>query len=202
MTHGTQWIFPFDTAYFTNATGLNLTTPVTAQTGPYYIYALDSATSTRNMPFNRVDYYLDTAGVPSSCTGTFTLYRATYNPDGSSDSKMPIIDCVKDFQVAFNVNGSGWQSTISPTDSPKVHEVRAFVLLREGTGDTGKDPSFRFSGTLYLGDQDTSGNATFQQLSSNAIAGALNGGGFTPTGKDAQYRWKILQIAVKPMNLR
>ena len=106
---GANYCFTFDTGYFTNAaskaTNFNnaLSTPMTASSGPYYLYGLDSNTTGRNMPFNRVDYYLDSANVPTSCSGTYTLYRATYKPDGAPDLQTPIIDCVKDFQVAFCV---------------------------------------------------------------------------------------------------
>jgi hypothetical protein len=91
------------------------------------------------------------------------------------------------------------------------------VLYQEGLGNTSTSPgnassNFSFSGTLNLGDQDIANSLdpadypanTFQQYSSSPLAGTLSRGAlstFTPTGADLQYRWKILEMAVKPMNL-
>ena len=83
------------------------------------------------------------------------------------------------------------------------------MLYQEGLGDTSASSgqgssNFRFSGVLNLGDQDIAnslgGNYTTNiQLSSSALTGALSS--FAPAGADRQYRWKILEMAIKPMNL-
>ena len=90
-----------------------------------------------------------------------------------------------------------------------LREVRVFLLYQEGLGDTSKSPSFRFSGILNLGDQDIANGLdpadypappnNFQQWSAAALPGALST--FTPSGARLQYRWKILEMDVKPMNL-
>jgi hypothetical protein len=98
-----------------------------------------------------------------------------------------------------------------------LREVRVFILFQEGLGDTSSSSDlsshFRFSGTLNLGDQaiassldpaDYSATGTnFQQLSSAALPGTPNSllSYFTPAGSDQQYRWKIIELDVKPMNL-
>ncbi len=63
----------------------------------------------------------------------------------------------------------------------QLREVRVFLLYQEGLGDTSRTTDFRFSGTLNLGDQDIANSlvgitqrTTFKQLSSTALAGALN----------------------------
>lgn len=227
-----QWCNAFKTAYFTNAapiaTGLN-TSYV------YYVYGLDNSTNSHRMPFNRVDYYLDKipAQFPSTCAAsTFTLYRSTIDQQTGLFDKAPLVDCVRDFQVAFGIDPSGnntqpiqWQANLSQQAwmqnyiagnqmsawqiQTYLREVRVFILYQDGLGDTSKSPSFRFSGVLNLGDQDIAHSLdpgvysappnSFQQLSAAALPGALST--FTPTGADCQYRWKILEMDVKPMNL-
>lgn len=162
------------------------------------------------MPFNRVDYYLDkrTGDFPSSCAqSTYTLYRSTISQSGGTLSYTPLIDCVRDFQVAFGLYNSSaagtspiqWQGNLlQPNWMPNpntqmnssqiqqyLREVRVFVLYQEGLGDTGSKPDFRFStAPLTLGDPDTGTLSTW-----------------TPSGQDLQYRWKVLEIDIKPMNL-
>jgi prepilin-type N-terminal cleavage/methylation domain-containing protein len=98
-----------------------------------------------------------------------------------------------------------------------LREVRVFILFQEGLGDTSTSSDlsshFRFSGTLNLGDQAiansldpadyTATGTNFQQLSSAALPGTPNSqlSCFTPAGVDQQYRWKIIELDVKPMNL-
>jgi hypothetical protein len=194
----------------------------------FYIYGLDNTTNNttgaHSMPFNRVDYYLDnTIPGPTTCAaGTYTLYRSAINqPDGKLVAT-PLIDCVWDFQVAFGLDPSGagtapiqWQQNLTQQNWMQgyvagaqmnalqvqmyLREVRVFVLFQDGLGNTSSKPSFQFSGTLNLGDQDVVG-ASFQQLSSAPIAGSLSS--FTPSSKNVQqYRWKIVEISAKPMNL-
>jgi hypothetical protein len=216
------WCYTFNatpgTGYYNNA-------PTGPPNSQYvsYIYGLDNSNHGHIMPFNRVDYYLDkiAADFPSSCAAsTYTLYRSYINQLDGTLNKTPLVDCVRDFEVAFGLDTSGgtqpivWQQT-SPTAvqvQTQLREVRVFVLYQEGLGDTSTSAgqgssNFRFSGVLNLGDQDIAnslgGNYTtnnpFQQLSSSPLTGALSS--FTPSGADLQYRWKILEMAIKPMNL-
>ena len=93
----------------------------------------------------------------------------------------------------------------------QLREVRVFLLYQEGLGDTQASlPSFRFSGILNLGDQDIANSldpadyrGTAQQFSTVEHS-ALAGGAEQPTllrAQQLQYRWKIIEMAVKPMNL-
>lgn len=188
----------------------------------YLIYGLDTSTGAYRMPFNRVDYYLDKdpTQFPSSCAAsTYTLYRAVINQADGKTNPLPLIDCVRDFQVAFgldtNADGSvdSWTKNLTgdaDTIRTRVREVRIFVLTQEGTGDVGKNPSFRFSGILNLGDQDIANSLdsanypanTFLTLSRTALPGSPQLSTFTPTGLDTQYRWKVLELAIKPLNLK
>ncbi len=228
-----NWSFSFATGYYTNANTIGTTAPSNQQVD--YIYGLDNSTdnstAVHSMPFNRVDYYLDNAiptDIPQSCAGTYTLYRSTISQQTGALVKTPLIDCVKDFQVAFGIDPYGdptqsivWeQRLLNPDGSPmsatdmqlQLREVRVFLLYREGLGDNGPTPDFRFSGYLNLGDQDIAYSLdpadypsipnSFVQWSPAALPGAGALKSFTPTSStDVQYRWKVLEMAVKPLNL-
>jgi type II secretory pathway pseudopilin PulG len=223
-----QWVcYTFNasapnTGYYANAVPVTSNASTPSNQNVYYIYGLDNYGTGHSMPFNRVDYYLDKIATdfPSSCAGsTYTLYRSTIDQTTGHLDKAPLIDCVRDFQVAFglatNLDGvvNSWVQTLGTMTAAQiqqqVREVRVFLLFQEGLGDTGKSPGFRFSGTLNLGDQDIAKSLdssyqstnTFQQLSSSALPGNPQLSSFTPSGADLQYRWKVLEMAIKPMNL-
>ncbi len=235
----TGWSFPFQAVFNTNANLIGTPAFNSQNQQVNYIYGLDNQSGGHVMPFNRVDYYLDDeigTDIPQSCIGTYTLYRSTINQATNGNqvagmlNKTPLIDCVKDFQVAFGIDPYGdptqsivWeQSLLNPDGSAmsaadmqlQLREVRVFLLFREGLGDNGATPDFRFSGYLNLGDQDIAHSLdptdypsvpnTFVQWSPAKLTGApqLNTGGFTPTNStDVQYRWKVLEMAIKPLNL-
>ena len=212
-TAGNAWQFDFQSIYLTNATGL----PLPATGGGNLVYAVissdDNGTAVR-MPFNRVDYYLKrpATNFPSRCfPGSFILYRGTINHGNGARNEQPLIDCVMDFQVTFGVDSNGdlaadtWRNDLTLADvsgsgpaekiRKGVREVRVFVLVQEGQ----KDDNFRFSGTLNLGDAQIANDAGFQTLSTGPLAGAMSS--FTPAGDAARYRWKVVKLAIKPMNL-
>ncbi len=74
------------------------------------MHGIDTSGGAHRMPFNRVDYYLDRvqAQFPRSCaSSTYTLYRGVISQaDGtqSAANATPLIDCVRDFQVAFGLD--------------------------------------------------------------------------------------------------
>ncbi|MGC9194485.1 MAG: prepilin-type N-terminal cleavage/methylation domain-containing protein [Syntrophobacteraceae bacterium] len=99
-----------------------------------------------------------------------------------------------------------------------LRDIRFFVLYQEGRGKVSNTSDFNSSSkTFNLGDQDIAnsldsgtylaGGNNFQQVSTGALADAatvdLNGAGtgFTPNAQQAQYRWKIMEIDAKPMNM-
>ena len=218
-----QWsCYKFNAGYFANASAIPYPNPQYV----YYIFGLDNSTGGHNMPFNRVDYYLDNipGAYPSYCApNTYTLYRSVVDQVTGQLNPTPLIDCVMDFQVAFGlVNGAGaiqWQDNLVGMSAVQIQqqlrEVRVFVLYQEGRGDTGKSPDFRASGIFNLGDQDIAHGLDstnypappngFQQWSSLALPGTPSLSTFNPAaataGADNQYRWKILEMDVKPMNL-
>jgi prepilin-type N-terminal cleavage/methylation domain-containing protein len=139
----------------------------------------------------------------------------------------PLIDCVEDFQVAFGIDPSGagtspilWQSDLTQTyiglmDSSTLmtppqlqqflREVKIFILYQEGRGNVSTSTGIGSSGTISLGDTATATTG----LTNNIHLNPLGGNTFTP-GDPAvaatcpqctQYRWRVKEIDVKPMNL-
>ena len=139
----------------------------------------------------------------------------TNNPTG--DPMGPIQWQANLLQQSWMQNYSANKQMTAQQIQQYLREVRVFILFQEGIGDTSTSSDlsshFRFSGTLNLGDQaiansldsaDYSATGTnFQQLSSAALPGTPNSqlSYFTPAGSDQQYRWKIIEMDVKPMNL-
>jgi len=235
QTNAGVWAFSFqgaapNTGYYNSASAVTGSSSIPSTQQVFYMYGLDSNGGAHNMPFNRVDYYLAyvAADVPSSCAaGTYTLYRSTISQSTGQLVTAPLIDCVMDFQVAFGLDPSAganpsqtiqWQSTLTISGvkmtaaqvQQQLREVRVFVLFQEGLGDLSKSPSFRFSDTLNLGDQDIAHGLdstyplppnNFKQLSSSALSGHPQLSKFIPAGAQLQYRWKIIEIAAKPVNL-
>jgi len=190
----------------------NSSLPVPERDGDtFVVYGVHS--STMRMPFNRVDYYLEQLGVddnekssfPSRCfPGSFVLYRACIKHSGGGRNPQPLIDCVRDFQVAFGLDTdadrtvNAWVADLNLNAGEirnQVREVRVFVLYHEGQ----RDDNFWFSGTLNLGDAQIANDAGFQTLSSAPLTGALST--YTPTGDAVHYRWKVDKLSIKPMNL-
>jgi prepilin-type N-terminal cleavage/methylation domain-containing protein len=222
------WSNSFSASYYTNAS------TIAGSSNPqvvYYIYGLDNNVinpeNQHRMPFNRVDYYLDNSipgDIPSSCASdTFILYRSTVSQANGVLKKQPLVDCVKDFQVAFGLDPSGgsdpsqtivWQQNLVGMNAGQIkqqlREVRVFVLFQEGLGDSGTTADFRSAGYFNLGDQDIANSLdpgsyptnAFQQWSSSPLPGDAVLSRFSPTAQpDIQYRWKIIEMAIKPMNL-
>ena len=189
--------------------------PLPSEGTTYVVYGVNA--STMRMPFNRVDYYLKqpASNFPSRCfAGSFILYRASINHGDGGRNEQPLIDCVRDFQVAFGIDTDGdravntWVTNPSLTAAEirtQVREVRVFLLYHEGQ----RDKDFCFSGTINLGDVDIAtqlvGNTGFQTLSDTPEEGALST--FTPPNtppcqdEKTHYRWKVGKLVIKPMNL-
>ena len=161
----------------------------------YLVYGVSTNGTEPRMPFNRVDYYLHKPddGFPDKCNpSTYILYRATIkHADGTRDPQ-PLLDCVKDFQVAFalDANGNGqiepneWfkELNISEADDVRrqVKEVRVFILYQEGQ----RLEHEASTTSITLGDTQTDTLSTF-----------------TPSGEDRHYRWKVLKLVVRPLNM-
>lgn len=161
----------------------------------YGVHPVDSSISLR-MPFNRVDYYLDTPDpVPQSCApNTLTLYKGIVRHKDGKIDRYPLLDCVADMQVTFGLdtNGDGEvdvhlneASTSAQDIRDQVKEVRVYILAQEGK----KDRSFSYpTQKVWVGMYDPLGREF--DLASKI-------------GADWQhYRWRLYTVVVNPKNLR
>jgi prepilin-type N-terminal cleavage/methylation domain-containing protein len=161
------------------------------------VYGIGSTTPVR--PFNRAEYYIGNAAsippvaVPRHCapnTGVLVKAVVKHDDPGTTETLLPLVDCVADMQVVYGLdtNGDGvrdaWEDDIRallPTAADvraQVVEVHVHILAQEGQLDnTYTSPVTSF----YVG-SGTKGN-TFD------VSGYRN------------YRWKVYSIAVKPKNL-
>ena len=172
-----------------------------SQNQTYTVYGIDNAAPLR-MPFNRADYFISLAGVPSNCAiGTGVLTKNTVNHAGGALNAIPLIDCVADFQVFFGLdtNNDGVIEFYTPdivTANPlspqqireQVKEVRVYLLLHEGR----RDPSFTFNNFTGGGTSVRVGEASFNSRNFN----------LAPIANYQNYRWKLVTLVVTPKNLK
>ncbi|HEX12867.1 MAG TPA: hypothetical protein ENO40_00095 [Desulfurella acetivorans] len=149
----------------------------------YVVYGVDADTTLR-MPFNRVDYFLDNTNLSKFCEpSTYELYRATINQSNGAINKQPLLDCVKDFQVAIK-SGNNWYTSKNPLgsqiDAQNTQEIRIFILQQSGKFNQ----EYTNSKTINLGDSDTGILSTF-----------------TPSGNQVHYQWKTINLSIVPRNL-
>ncbi len=160
------------------------------------VYGIGGAPPFR--PFNRADYYIDSASVPRKCApGTGVLVKAIVSHDatGSTPDLLPLLDCVADLQVAYGLDNNAdgivdvWTpdlaslfpagATAAADIRDRLVEVHVFILAQEGQ----RDDSFQYPSTsIQVGPDNTVGR-------SFDVSGSRN------------YRWKVYTMAVKPMSL-
>mgnify|MGYP001574132973 FL=1 len=173
-------------------------------TETYIIYGVDDNTNLR-MPFNRADYYIKTpaANFPSQCaTGTGILYKATVNQGDGGLWELPILDCVADMQVDYqlDLNPVGAVDGVIDTTTDtlagytaeqirQVKEVRVYILAHEGQRNT---------------------SYTFTNFTPTACPTCIRVGRTAVLGQDfnllaianfQNYRWKVYTIVVKTNNV-
>ena len=182
----------------------------------YTVYGVNnlSGSDTIRMPFNRVDYFVKRpiTDMPSYCNkGTGVLYKAVVNntTEASNGGKyltqMPLLDCVGDLQVVYELDTSGtdkkgvvaYADSLSGMSAQAIREqlrtIRVYLLVQEGK----KDRNFSYpytdaSKVIVVGDPNL-GNLG-RILSKTSMD--------TYFGADwINYRWKVFTIAVSPKNL-
>lgn len=193
-----NWFFTYAENYKTSVD--NATLPVPPDNASIYLLYGVSSNNSLRMPFNRVDYYLSKPanGFPSRCDPqSYLLYRATISHSDGTRNPKPILDCVLDLQVSFGLDTNsdgvvdGWRQSLNIADTnsngtadelrKQLRECRVFLLVQDGI----RDPDYTFGSPIALGDSETGTLSTY-----------------TPSGNSRHYRWKVLKLAVKPMNLR
>ncbi|MDQ7031264.1 MAG: prepilin-type N-terminal cleavage/methylation domain-containing protein [Desulfonauticus sp.] len=139
----------------------------------------DNACGCTTQKCSLIQYYLSTTQSLDKCNpNTFNLLRKVNNSSG-----MPILNCVADFQVRFelDLNGDGAVDTITttlPTSNQDLRKelktVRIYLLAQEGQ----KDPKFNFNANTTI-------DNVHLQLPSDYV----------------HYRWKVIKLVVTPLNL-
>ncbi|MBU5613304.1 PilW family protein [Geomonas azotofigens] len=166
----------------------------------YLVYGVSSAGSLR-VPYNRVDYYVkrpaSTSEMPARCApGTGILYKAVMNHPAGDFTELPLLECVADMQVVFQLdtNGDGGAdsfathtglSSLSARDiRQQLKTVNVYVVAHEG----GKDANFSYN----KGKDLAVGEGYGRTLDLQALVG----------GADYKnYRWKTYKISVNPKNI-
>ncbi|WP_457601000.1 PilW family protein [Hydrogenivirga sp.] len=158
---------------------------------------------------NKIDYVLSDSQTLNTChPDTRNLLRAVGASAGN-----PLLNCVADWKIRFDVDRDG-DGTVdvydavynSPTGSNDIDldddgsvsasEVRSalkkvniYILVQEGR----RDPNFTFANTVSC---TTSASGFCVRTDTGAGSLDLN----LPNGFE-NYRWKVLKLFVKPMNL-
>lgn len=175
-------------------------------TDVYLVYGVDPDNNLR-APYNRVDYYVkrpdDADKMPTRCApGTGILYKAVMNQNGGEFMQYPLVECIADMQVVFNLYTENVTTGVKGNRYIKVEvgdnelknlsakqireqlkEVIVYIVAHEG----GKDTRFN-----YDKDKDLNvGEGNGRTLDLEALAGA----------DYRHYRWKTYKIAVAPKNI-
>ncbi|MBF0320379.1 MAG: PilW family protein [Nitrospirae bacterium] len=191
-----QWPDPTNTAGLPNPSYFNM----------FLIYGVDNVTDTVNptlsRPFNRVDYYLqrDTRNFPARChPNSYTLYRGVVDQTVNGvRQEQPIMDCVVDFKAVFgldtnfdyvvdtwvNSKNAVWNLSTAAMVRQYIREARVYILTHDG----GKDPDYTFKGGSITYDGAAYNAKTFP-FDNTTLPGYQN------------YRWKLLKLAVKTVNI-
>lgn len=155
------------------------------------------------MPYNRADYYLKQADMPPRCNpGTGMLYKAVASHSGGGFTEYPLVECVGDMQVEFELDTTGNGDLaytenllgLTPSDiRAQLKTVRIFFLTHEGGKDAGfKYPEDDSANILQVGDLK---RASSGRVWSSAKMLAVFGSDWR------NYRWKIYTLVVRPKNL-
>ncbi|MGQ9745072.1 MAG: PilW family protein [Dissulfurimicrobium sp.] len=171
--------------------------------GEYIIYGVDPDTNLR-MPFNRADYFINNANVPSHCApNTGVLEKATINQVDGQQTFLPLMDCVADFQVIYRLdtnkdgavdaetNAGGLNGLTAQQIRDQLKEVRVYILSHEGN----LDMSYNYPNqTVNVGeDINNDGVLDFGHVFDlDNIIG----------GNSRHYRWKVYSLSVKMENLK
>lgn len=156
-------------------------------------------------PYNRVDYYVkrpaSESDMPARCAkgtsgkpGTGILYKAIMNHSGGGFTQYPLVECIADMQVVFNVAADGVngvdvdQSGLTGLSAKEIRQqlkmIKVYIVAHEG----GKDTSFNYSSqTMVVGE----GSGRTLDLKNDVV------------GSDdyKYYRWKTYKLVIVPKNI-
>jgi hypothetical protein len=151
------------------------------------------------LPYYTIEYSLG-GTPPSVCApGTRNLLRAESKDYDPPVSGQPVMNCVRDFQIAFGLdtkNEDGvidmWDPFSADTYETKmlgkiIKQIRVHILVQNGN----YDPFYTYSNP----DPAISPNMIH-------VGDSVAGKDITLTERQRNYRWKVISINVTPRNLR
>jgi hypothetical protein len=174
----------------------------------YLVFGVASAGTTPIMPFNRADYYIRipaAADMSQRCApGTGILYKATLDQATGAFTETPLMDCVGDIQVVFDLaTGAPSNNTVNfHVDNlsslatlfeivSQVKAVRLYILTHEGQ----RDSNYSYpSNSIFVGESFDLGVTNLGRIWTAADMAAT----FTNW---QDYYWKVLKLVVIPNNL-
>jgi type IV pilus assembly protein PilW len=147
--------------------------------------ASGSANACSSQWCNIITYSLSSNQNISTCNpNTKNLVRKTGSGALNNGTGTPILSCVADFQVRFDLdtNGDNIADTLNTDTLPntpnqlreQLKRINVYILMQEGKYDS----KFNFTG-----------NTTIDGITLNLPADYIH------------YRWKVIKISVKPMDL-
>ncbi|OAQ20718.1 Type IV fimbrial biogenesis protein PilW [Thermosulfurimonas dismutans] len=154
----------------------------------YYLFGIND--SPLRMPFNRVDYFLKKpSSLPYRCyQATYELYRGEIQHSNGDVNEQPILDCVLSFQVIVGRDTNNdniidaWSKDLSSLSATQVFEevkeIDIYIIYQEGQRE--RKEVFD-SDIIRINYPD----GTYDDIN-------------IPS---KNYRWKLIEIKVKPFNL-
>ncbi len=193
-------------------TAADMTPPVTGtanfqpqnETDMYIVYGVSPSSNLR-VPYNRVDYYVKRPSaltdIPARCAkgtnskpGAGILYKAVMDHSNGTFTQYPLLECVADMQVVFNVAADGINgvdvdhSGLTGLSAKEIRQqlkmIKVYIVAHEG----GRDTSFSYANqTISVG----GGTGRTLDLKNDVV------------GSDEYkfYRWKIYTLAITPKNI-
>jgi len=186
-------------------TAANMTPPATGSanfrpqqdTDVFVVYGVSPSSDLR-VPYNRVDYYIKRPTTPGSmptrcAPGTGILYKGVMSHSGGGFTQYPLVECIADMQVVFNVAADGVngvdvdQGGLTGLSAKEIRQqlkmIKIYIVGHEG----GKDTGFNYATqNLVVGE----GNG--RTLDLQAVVGSDD---------YKHYRWKTYKLVVVPKNI-
>lgn len=163
----------------------------------YIVYGV-SGTANLKVPYNRVDYYVKrpttASDMPTRCApGTGILYKGIMSHSDGDFVEHPLVECVADLQVVFDLdtNGDGEPDTplddLSPYSAKQIREELKAIKIYLVTHEGGRDRNF-----TYSSQQLVVGEGNGRSLDLAALVGSND---------YKHYRWKTYKLTVIPKNI-
>jgi prepilin-type N-terminal cleavage/methylation domain-containing protein len=205
----TTWLFVYPPSG-NPATVTGGVTPDLSEPGSL-VFGLHTASgSVAQFPYYVVSYSLGGTPPRICAPNTQNLLRGEsrlHSPPASSE-RQPLVNCVRDFQVAFGLdqdeNGSidCWDSGggtaavyTTPDLKRRLIQVRVYVLVQEGNYDA----SYLFTNpdSTYAANRILVGESALMKCGGAGLIGRE----ITLSEPERKYRWRVITLSAAPRNL-